>query len=404
MRRQGKTRMRDWQAPTRKILAAVAVVHAVLLALLLTSGLFRKPEDAELPLVGELIPVGMDDATVAALNLPAVGPPTSPEPAPTATPDPPPADPAPPEPTPPAPPVPTPTPPPPEPEPAKVVVPKPDPVKPVPPPPEPEPVKPVPPEPEKIVVPKPDPVKPLPVKPPAPPPEPEPEKIVVPKPVPVKPVPAKPVPEPQKIVVPKPDPVKPVPARPEPAKPVPPKPVPAAPKKTYRTAADVLKSARGQPGAAAPTAPAAPRPVTPAPAFDARSIASNLQKGLDAVRVDSTPSSGRLGTPGGSPSGSAKNTDGERRWHAALSAELYRLWAQPTRNEVGGGSPTVRVALTVTASGRVVEAHVVGTSGVAPMDATVRQLVASLSTLPGFSAFGLDGTDRTITVTFKLTT
>jgi TonB family protein len=375
--------MRDWQAPTRKILAVVVTIHAILLALLLTSGFIRDEEAP--PLLGEEVFVaGLDDATVAALNLPPAAVSPSLEPPPPAAPEPPapePPTPEPPQPTPPAPEPPTPAPP--EPEPVKIVVPKPEPVPPVPPPPElPKPE----PEPVKIVVPKPDPVKPV-----LPPPE-------LPKPVPPKPVAPKPVPP------------KPVPPKPVPPKPVPPtvekpalaKPTPTPPKKTYRTAEDIRKSATSPP----PTTK--PRSLTPLPTFDARRIAGNLQKGLEAVRIDSTPSVGRAGSPngspGGSPGGTAKNADDEQRWHAALSAELYRLWAQPTRGEVGGGNPTVRVSLKLTANGRVVEAHVVGASGVTPMDASIRQLLAALSSLPGFGSFGLDGASRTITVTFKLTT
>ena len=139
------------------------------------------------------------------------------------------------------------------------------------------------------------------------------------------------------------------------------------------------------------------------PSFDPSRIASNLQKGLPAITIAS-PSAGRAGSPGGSAASRPADRANEQRWHQALSAELYRRWAQPSRAEIGSAQPTVTVSLTINADGRVAVARVSGPSRVLAMDATVQSLLESLRTLPSFRDYGLDGSSRALTVTFRLTT
>jgi len=380
--------VKDWQAPKEKIGVIVCTIHAVLLGLLLTCGFIRERSPSAEELLGDAIPVGLDDASVAMMSLPPAAEPAATEPPAPEPPEvqPPTPEPAKPEPVPepssePQPPKPEPAP---EPPPPVAEPPKPEPI-PEPPPPEPVPEPAPKPEPVTLPTPKPEPVRP----------KPEPVKSVPPKPVPPKLVPPKPVPP-----KPEPTPLKPV----TPTKTVTPT-VPKAvtpPKPTrFRTAEEIRKSA-------GVTTAKVTRPGPVLPSFDASRIAGNLQKGLPAVTVESRTSYGRpgspTGSPTGSPSGNSRDGGNESGWHAAISAELYRLWAQPTRSEVGSGNPTVKVSLTVSADGRVLAARVVGPSRVVPMDSTVQQVVDALKTLPGFKTYGLDGTSRTITVTFRLTT
>jgi len=386
----------------------VTTIHALLLCLLLTAGYRReKPEDLlPLPLLGEDIPVELDDDTVGAMSLPPAPPPDLPGPEPgTGVPEPPPPEP------------PTVTPP----TPAPPVVEPPVAEPPAPPPPKVEPKpepKPEPPKAEPKPEPEPEPV-PAKVEPKAVPPRVEPKTVPKPKPEP-KPEPPKAEPkavpktqppkaEPKTVPKPQPPKVEPktVPS-PQPAKA---EPKPQAPKTGFRTAEDIRKSA-----SVTPVPGPVGKPGPSLPVFDARSIAGNLQKGLEAVRIESvsggtragsrsgSPTGSRTGSRAGSPAGRATGGADEARWHAALSAELYRLWAQPSRADVGGGNPAVRVTLSITAEGRVVDARITGPSHVVPMTTSVKRLLDSLGTVPAPKSYGVEGSPIVITVTFKLTT
>ena len=78
------------------------------------------------------------------------------------------------------------------------------------------------------------------------------------------------------------------------------------------------------------------------------------------------------------------------------------MWEQPSRAEVGGGHPQVRVSITVLPDGEVLSARLTQSSRVMPMDQSVTRLLKILGRLPAFNTYGITAKRLEIKVVFEL--
>jgi TonB family protein len=196
-------------------------------------------------------------------------------------------------------------------------------------------------------------------------------KLVNAQPEPSPPTP-QPTPEPPAPAPAPPTPPKPTPAPPPP--PTPPKPTPTPPKPT--------------PAPPKPT----PAPTPPKPTWQPRSakditiskdVVKNQQPAppqVSAADIEARLRSRQMRVAPVGPVGPVSQIPAS--YYETIAAFLYQRWAQPGRAELGGRKPTVAVSLSLDAGGRVKSAAITRRSGIAPMDASVEALLASLTTLP----------------------
>jgi outer membrane biosynthesis protein TonB len=236
--------------------------------------------------------------------------------------------------------------------------------------------------------PKPPPLNTMPVKlasfpaptPPAPPPArptpPRPERVVQPPPPPTPP-PPKPVvkPPPKKVTPPKPTPPKPAPKKVTPPKPKPkpkvaPKPTPKPtpkPKPRLRTPEEIRRSIQQQQVRPQVQPRPKPQPVVPKVDVNARLERLRQQAALDAANSAASTSSA---------------ADLRQSYYADVHRQIYRIWLQPSINEVSPSASPVIVRLTVAASG-VVSGRIVQTESDNPnLTRSVRDMLQNLQRLP----------------------
>ena len=66
----------------------------------------------------------------------------------------------------------------------------------------------------------------------------------------------------------------------------------------------------------------------------------------------------------------------------SVGAYLYQHWKTPDKSVLGGKRPEVKISLYIAASGRLLSAKILSTSGISAMDSSVKQLLNSLKYLP----------------------
>ena len=81
---------------------------------------------------------------------------------------------------------------------------------------------------------------------------------------------------------------------------------------------------------------------------------------------------------------------------------LRRMWLQPTRSEVGGGNPTVKVSVTVLADGRVSAARMVQSCPSRAMNISVTRVLKGLTVLPAPADYGIRNASVPIQIVFEL--
>ena len=74
----------------------------------------------------------------------------------------------------------------------------------------------------------------------------------------------------------------------------------------------------------------------------------------------------------------------EHEYYQLVINELYRLWQQPTKTEVGDPFLAVKIMLKIDDSGRVTGKRVIKASGNPAMDNSVNRLLSQLSRFPPF--------------------
>ena len=66
----------------------------------------------------------------------------------------------------------------------------------------------------------------------------------------------------------------------------------------------------------------------------------------------------------------------------SVGAYLYQHWKTPDKSVLGNKRPEVKISLFIAASGRLLNAKILSTSGIAAMDDSVKKLLNSLKYLP----------------------
>ncbi|MEI8078165.1 MAG: TonB family protein [bacterium] len=126
--------------------------------------------------------------------------------------------------------------------------------------------------------------------------------------------------------------------------------------------------------------------------FDADAIGNSLGGQVRNIGV------ARFSSQGGGGTTAAAGAS----YFADVTARLHEQWNQPSRSEVGDGQPRVVVSLTIASDGRVTSARVTNRSGRTAMDASVQELLSSLSRLAAPHDFGITSSSLTIVVNFEL--
>ncbi len=126
--------------------------------------------------------------------------------------------------------------------------------------------------------------------------------------------------------------------------------------------------------------------------FDADAIGNSLGGQVRNIGV------ARFSSQGGGGTTAAAGAS----YFADVTARLHEQWNQPSRSEVGDGQPRVVVSLTIASDGRVTSARVTNRSGRAAMDASVQELLSSLSRLAAPRDFGISSSSLTVVVNFEL--
>jgi TonB family protein len=83
--------------------------------------------------------------------------------------------------------------------------------------------------------------------------------------------------------------------------------------------------------------------------------------------------------PSNTPQG-GKQTEAD--YNSKLKAYLMALWAPPSRAEIGDIKPVVLIEISISGTGMVTSSRIVKPSGVAAMDAKVRQFLSQLKQVP----------------------
>jgi hypothetical protein len=108
------------------------------------------------------------------------------------------------------------------------------------------------------------------------------------------------------------------------------------------------------------------------------------------------------GTGGGQGDGSGPGSGLGDPFYSAIGAALYDAWTPPSRTEVGYGTPTVGVRITLRFDGTITAYQLSRPSGNAIMNASVEALMRSLRRLPAPASFGFTERIKTIEVRFAL--
>jgi len=205
------------------------------------------------------------------------------------------------------------------------------------------------------------------------PPEPQPEP---PAPEPPKPEPPKP-PEPKPEPKPDPKPVVVETPKPKPESPKPPEKKPEPPKSTLLRPEDIKTTGNRR---VTNTNPTPTRPVTTA----SNTSNKNNQAVLDAVREMGSPTGNKNSTltPGGAGGAKGVVSKDFADYYVAVDRYLRPLWNPPGEDVLGGARPFVEIAFKVDDKGRILSKRIVRKSGIAVMDASVEQLLSTLTVLP----------------------
>ncbi len=205
--------------------------------------------------------------------------------------------------------------------------------------------------------PKPRSQTPEPPKPPEPkPPDPKPKRHSPELPKPPSPMPPEPKPTPStKTIAPK------VAAKTEPT-PKPPKPVTSVPEKSYRTPEEIRQSGKLTKSTPAPT----PKPRVRRE-FDESGFKEKLASANPVLDIASTAAAA-----------------GNDAYIEVIMSELYRLWDQPNRAEVGSTNPSVTLRIKIARSGSILAKTVITPSGRPSMDNSVTRLLQKLQQFPPF--------------------
>ena len=126
--------------------------------------------------------------------------------------------------------------------------------------------------------------------------------------------------------------------------------------------------------------------------FDADAIGNSLGGQVRNIGV------ARFSSQGGGGATAAQGAS----YFADVTARLHEQWNQPSRSEAGDGRPRVVVSLTIASDGRVTSARVTNRSGRDAMDASVQELLSSLSRLAAPRDFGITSSSLTVVVNFEL--
>lgn len=108
------------------------------------------------------------------------------------------------------------------------------------------------------------------------------------------------------------------------------------------------------------------------------------------------------GTGAGRGEGSGPGSGLGDPFFTAIGTALYEAWVPPSRDDVGGGNPTVGVRITLRFDGTITAFQLSRPSGNTAMNASVEALMRSLRRLPAPASFGFTERVKTIEVRFGL--
>lgn len=218
-------------------------------------------------------------------------------------------------------------------------------------------------------------------------------------------------PSPPQVTPPRPDPPKVTPPRQDPPPPVakPPKKPPPRPPRDKKPSAKkipVRKAPTAKPkpkksewvarkpeeirGTAKLNRPRRPTPTRPVASVSAADLERKLNAGVRGLRI-SAPTAQHT---------TASSAD-INQYYEVVGAMLKSMWNQPTRSEVGG-SPTVKVSVTVLADGRVSATRMLRSSPSRAMNVSVTRVLKILTALPAPSDYGIRNASIPIQIVFEL--
>lgn len=160
------------------------------------------------------------------------------------------------------------------------------------------------------------------------------------------------------------------------AMPTPPADVTPGPEEAPSEATPVPKEETKPPEQVAEVALPEPEPPKPEPPAEERPVTAPPSVAV-AIPTESPPTAGveEPQTPR-PPSATI------RQWQSGLSAQIARFKRYPAKARARGEQGTVRVAFTIDRAGRVVESHIVGSSGSPELDQEFLSMLARAQPLP----------------------
>ena len=122
-------------------------------------------------------------------------------------------------------------------------------------------------------------------------------------------------------------------------------------------------------------------PMPTPPKINGSALAAKLRNLKTDTANGGGGGAGVAGPPGGIGSTTGAGTV-PAGYYETVSAYLYDQWQQPGKAELKGLKPTVKIHVSIDASGNIKSAKIVNKSGNSPMDSSVEELLAKLKKLP----------------------
>ena len=89
-------------------------------------------------------------------------------------------------------------------------------------------------------------------------------------------------------------------------------------------------------------------------------------------------------------------------YFSLVGTRLHSLWRQPSRSEIGTGSPSVTVLITVLASGDVENTRIISPCTIPAVNVSVTSTLNNLERLPSFREYGIQVRRLDIRVVFQV--